>query len=183
PVRSTSARRGRRGPRPSAPAGSRRARSPRSARGGTCRSCCPAGGRSSSPRSRGTVGSARRRSYPKGARRRKRECRALPPRVVGHRPPARANEAPVSTERGPRRRAIGHAFAAAIAFGIAALWVTRPLAAHLLDHSLVAYPYTAFDIPLNAWILSWVSHALATRPWALFDANIYWPQPHALAYT
>ncbi|MGH7342196.1 MAG: hypothetical protein ACREKH_17025, partial [Candidatus Rokuibacteriota bacterium] len=64
-----------------------------------------------------------------------------------------------------------------------AIWVTRPLGAHLLDHSLVAYPYTAFDIPLNAWILSWVSRALATRPWSLFDANIYHPEPDALAYT
>lgn len=63
------------------------------------------------------------------------------------------------------------------------LWVTRPLAFHLFDHSLVAYPFTAFDIPLNAWILSWVSRALATRPSALFDANIYHPEPSALAYT
>jgi hypothetical protein len=70
-----------------------------------------------------------------------------------------------------------------LAFGIVAVWVTRPLGAHLLDHSLVAYPYTAFDIPLNAWILSWVSRALVTRPSALFDANIYHPEPDALAYT
>jgi hypothetical protein len=61
--------------------------------------------------------------------------------------------------------------------------VTRPLARHLLDHSLVAYPYTAFDVPLNAWILSWVSRALVTQPGALFDANIYHPEPDALAYT
>jgi hypothetical protein len=86
-------------------------------------------------------------------------------------------------EAGSRRRAIGHAAAVTVAFAGVALWVTRPLAAHLLDHSLVAYPYTAFDIPLNAWILSWASRALATQPWALFDANIYHPEPHALAYT
>jgi len=88
----------------------------------------------------------------------------------------------VSTERGPRRRAIGHAFAATVAFAIAGLWVTRPLAAHLLDHSPVAYPLTAFDIPFNAWVLSWGSHALATHPWSLFHANIYHPEPYALAH-
>jgi hypothetical protein len=89
----------------------------------------------------------------------------------------------VSTEPRPRRRAIGHACAAAVAFAFAGLWVTRPLGAHLLDHSLVAYPYTAFDVPLNAWVLSWVSRTLVTQPWALFQANIYHPTPDALAYT
>jgi hypothetical protein len=89
----------------------------------------------------------------------------------------------VSTEPGPRRRAIGHACAASVAFAVVGLWVTRPLGAHLFDHSLVAFPYTAFDIPFNAWILSWVSRALVTRPQALFAANIYHPEPDALAYT
>ena len=83
----------------------------------------------------------------------------------------------------PDRRTALHAATALGAYALIALWVTRPLAAHLLDHSLVAYPITAFDVPLNAWILSWVSRSLVTAPTRLFDANIYHPQPEALAYT
>lgn len=78
---------------------------------------------------------------------------------------------------------VRHAAAALIAFTAVGLWVTRPLVAHFTDHTLVAYDFTAFDVPLNAWILSWVSRALVTQPWGLFEANIYHPEPHALAYT
>ena len=31
------------------------------------------------------------------------------------------------------------------------------------------------DTLLNAWILAWVPHALATQPLHLFDANIFFP--------
>ena len=37
------------------------------------------------------------------------------------------------------------------------------------------------DPLLNAWALAWVPHALATHPTALFDANIFYPQPNTLA--
>ena len=36
---------------------------------------------------------------------------------------------------------------------------------------------------LNAWTVSWIAHQLARDPFALFDANMYWPTESALAYT
>jgi len=45
----------------------------------------------------------------------------------------------VSTEPRRRRAAFAHACAVSVAFALVAIWVTRPLAAHLFDHSLVAY--------------------------------------------
>ncbi len=37
------------------------------------------------------------------------------------------------------------------------------------------------DGHLNAWIIAWVQHALATAPLSLFDANIFHPTPGILA--
>jgi len=68
-------------------------------------------------------------------------------------------------------------------YSLLALWLTRPLVWHIFDSSLVDYLPTRFDIPLCTWVLSWDTHALTTRPSALFDANIYHPAPDALAYT
>jgi hypothetical protein len=40
------------------------------------------------------------------------------------------------------------------------------------------------DVTLNAWILAWGSHALATgRVSDFFDANIFYPEPATLAYS
>ena len=39
------------------------------------------------------------------------------------------------------------------------------------------------DAELNAWILSWVAHALPTAPAHLFDANIFAPEPLTLSYS
>jgi len=39
------------------------------------------------------------------------------------------------------------------------------------------------DTELFAWTLSWDVHALTHAPWAIFDANIYFPQRHTLAYS
>jgi hypothetical protein len=39
------------------------------------------------------------------------------------------------------------------------------------------------DALLNAWILSWDVHALATRPLRLFDANIMYPLERTLAFS
>jgi hypothetical protein len=39
------------------------------------------------------------------------------------------------------------------------------------------------DTELFAWTLSWDLHALTHAPWAIFDANIYYPQRHTLAYS
>ena len=39
------------------------------------------------------------------------------------------------------------------------------------------------DAELNAWILAWVAHQLPRDPRHLFDANIFYPAPDALAFS
>jgi hypothetical protein len=39
------------------------------------------------------------------------------------------------------------------------------------------------DAELNTWIISWVPHALATNPLALFEAPIFHPEHHSLAFS
>jgi hypothetical protein len=39
------------------------------------------------------------------------------------------------------------------------------------------------DPLLNSWTLAWVAHTLPTHPTALFDANIFYPETHTLAYS
>ena len=57
---------------------------------------------------------------------------------------------------------------------------------------LFAYPLTLHPIALRfptgpdgdlGWyLLGWDSHAFLHKPWAIFEANIYYPQHHTLAY-
>jgi len=56
---------------------------------------------------------------------------------------------------------------------------TWPLAASLTTVSRTDNADTA----LNAWILAWVAHRLPTAPLALFDANIFYPEPRTLAFS
>lgn len=53
----------------------------------------------------------------------------------------------------------------------------HPLPFAMRDHILIYPP----DSLLNAWILSWDYHALASAPLRLFDANIFWPARRTLA--
>ena len=39
------------------------------------------------------------------------------------------------------------------------------------------------DTALNAWIVAWVAHQLPVAPLALFDANIFYPEPRTLAFS
>ncbi|MEW5719631.1 MAG: hypothetical protein AB1817_13440, partial [Chloroflexota bacterium] len=39
------------------------------------------------------------------------------------------------------------------------------------------------DALLNTWIIAWVGHALITDPLNLFNANIFYPYPNALAFS
>ena len=39
------------------------------------------------------------------------------------------------------------------------------------------------DAQLNEWILAWVAHTMPTDPWRLFDANIFYPERHTLAFS
>jgi hypothetical protein len=51
---------------------------------------------------------------------------------------------------------------------------TRLLATHAVDHQ---------DVYFNMWRLAWVAHSLASSPSTLFDGNIFYPEPHALAFS
>src|SRR5438552_4790582 len=39
------------------------------------------------------------------------------------------------------------------------------------------------DAILHEWIMAWVSHQVVTNPLHLFDANIFYPERHTLAYS
>src|SRR4029079_18376771 len=39
------------------------------------------------------------------------------------------------------------------------------------------------DYLLNAWAVCWVAHELPRDPLHVFDANIFYPERHALAYS
>jgi hypothetical protein len=60
-----------------------------------------------------------------------------------------------------------------------AIITTHPLWLHLAD----TVPSDIGDPLLNTWILAWDTHALLTDPLHLFDANIFYPLPHTLAYS
>ncbi len=62
--------------------------------------------------------------------------------------------------------------------GLAAV-MTWPLAWQM-DRAVVQ---PAEDPQLNSWILAWDAHALLTEPARLFEGNIFYPYPYALAYS
>ncbi len=59
------------------------------------------------------------------------------------------------------------------------LALTHPLVFNLT----AAVPSDIGDPLLNAWILAWDSRALLTDPLNLFNANIFYPLPHTLAFS
>ena len=68
------------------------------------------------------------------------------------------------------------AFAACVLLAIVHTW---PLAARPGYYSRVDNG----DYLLNAWVLDWVATTLPTRPWTVFDANIFHPEKNTLAYS
>jgi hypothetical protein len=63
-------------------------------------------------------------------------------------------------------------------FFIASFYITYPLLFHLGDR------VTGFgDELLIAWIQNWVIHSLMTKPFGVFDSNLYYPYHNTLAYT
>ncbi len=91
--------------------------------------------------------------------------------------------APVGTEPTLREtpltvRRVGRETALALAVGLlVAVVVTWPLVTKLghIGHD-------AFDPRFQAWTIDWVQHKLSS-PGTLFDANIFAPEPHTLAYS
>ena len=74
------------------------------------------------------------------------------------------------------RRLAALALAAAIALAALHTWplATAPGRLSRVDNA---------DTQLNAWILAWVAHQAPRDPVHLFDANIFHPQPRALAFS
>jgi len=68
---------------------------------------------------------------------------------------------------------------AAIGFVLLTLALNAPLLPRLAD----ALPGNLGDPMLNAWILGWVSDAVVTHPWDLWDAPIFHPHHNTLAYS
>ncbi len=63
-----------------------------------------------------------------------------------------------------------------VALTIAMTW---PFPRHLADSVLA----TGTDTDLTIWILGWDVHAFTHQPWSIFDANIFYPFRHTLAYS
>ena len=68
---------------------------------------------------------------------------------------------------------------AAAVFSLASLVYTFPLITAPAHANRLDSP----DALLNAWIISWNLHQLATDPLHLFDANIFFPEQGSLAYS
>lgn len=68
---------------------------------------------------------------------------------------------------------------AAIGFVLLTLALNAPLLPRLAD----ALPGNLGDPMLNAWILGWVSEAMVSHPWDLWDAPIFHPHLNTLAYS
>src|SRR4029079_1534476 len=92
----------------------------------------------------------------------------------------RRSSPPCSTRGGPSsdpmtRRPLLTAVAMLTALTVIITW---PQALHLSTR------VPGHDDPLfSIWRLAWVAHALAHEPGHLFDANIFYPHVHTLAYS
>jgi len=89
----------------------------------------------------------------------------------------------MTAERAPLPRATELLRVAAV-YAVATVVVTWPLAAKIRSHLPAAsHPTTYDDMLLHAWVLSWDVHALLHQPLRLFEANIFHPLRHTLAYS
>lgn len=76
------------------------------------------------------------------------------------------------------------ALAGAVLYAALTLWFLWPLPTALSTHLLYepnAWDLIAADADFVLWAMSWTAHALVHDPVHLFDANIFYPMPHALA--
>ena len=69
-------------------------------------------------------------------------------------------------------------WAAALIFFILTLAATWPLSQH---PATLAWLHGG-DTDLVAWIFGWDAHAFLHQPFSIFDANIYYPERHTLAF-
>lgn len=89
---------------------------------------------------------------------------------------SRAGSAPAPRPFVRRHRAHIRALAAFVLLAVIHTW---PLASRPGHYSRVDNG----DYLLNAWVLDWVATTLPTRPWRVFDANIFHPEKNTLAYS
>ena len=59
----------------------------------------------------------------------------------------------------------------ALLFGVLTIVMAAPWSLHPATRVVIDNP----DTHLYAWTLGWDAHAFATDPFAIFDANIYFP--------
>ncbi len=64
-------------------------------------------------------------------------------------------------------------------FGLLAVVHSWPLAGDLAHLSRLDND----DAALNTWIIAWTAHILPLAPWRLFEAPIFYPELHTLAYS
>lgn len=64
-------------------------------------------------------------------------------------------------------------------FFVLALIYIWPLPIHFFTHNQFD---NATDNMFIQWIMAWDWHALTHYPWRFFEANMYWPSPHTLAW-
>src|SRR6266852_6805904 len=76
-------------------------------------------------------------------------------------------------------RRFSTAWAAVLVFVALAAFHTWPL---VRGPARLSLNYNA-DAELNAWIVSWIAHALPHEPRRLFAGNIFQPDDHVLAYS
>lgn len=81
---------------------------------------------------------------------------------------------------GSTGRRIGIHLGVIASYALIALFHLRPLA---LRFSETLPRGERVDVLLHGWIINWTARQLARAPWDLFQANIFFPHPDALAYT
>lgn len=64
-------------------------------------------------------------------------------------------------------------------FAALALIMTWPIGLHPAGLQMAG----GTDASLYMWTIGWGTHALTHAPWAVFDANIFFPYPYTLAYS
>src|SRR5262245_45396217 len=80
----------------------------------------------------------------------------------------------------PRERPLWiEAIAAGAVYAVLTVVMAWPLSAH---PGSTVLPLGA-DTKLFLWTIGWDLHALAHQPFSIFDANIFYPLPHTLAYS
>lgn len=84
-----------------------------------------------------------------------------------------------SPERTRSMRWIRETAAAALLYAVLTIALAWPLSRHPGTTLL----WLGADTELFLWTLAWDTHAFATAPLSIFDANIFYPEPRTLAYS